>query len=218
MSKLSSTVRFALSLVIFTLISIMALQSALAQQTSAELLGTVVRADGGAMTDVSVEVLHVASGARRTATTNESGAFQVTGLRPGGPYTVSVVGTDISQDEIYLNISTPGVVRLAEVSDTMEEIIVTGARLSEGLRMGSSTVLDNARLNEAATIARDFKNVIRQDPRLTIDLSNSNAISIGGVNNRLNSLTVDGVRQNDEFGLNQSGYPTQRTPLPHCCR
>jgi outer membrane receptor for ferrienterochelin and colicin len=185
----------------------------MAQQTSAELLGTVVRADGSVMTGAEVEVLHVASGARRVATTNESGAFQVTGLRPGGPYTVSVAGTDIRQDEIYLNISTPGVVRLAEVSDTMEEIIVTGARLSEGLRMGSSTVLDNARLNEAATIARDFKNVIRQDPRLTIDLSNSNAISIGGVNNRLNSLTVDGVRQNDEFGLNQSGYPTQRTPL-----
>ena len=212
MTSISSVVRIGLIFAVSVLVSTFA-SPLLAQQTTAELVGTAVSADGTMMSGAQIEVLHVGSGARRTATTSDSGSFQVSGLRPGGPYTVSVVGTDIQQNDIFLNISNPGVVRLVERIDTMEEVLVTGARLEGGLVMGSSTVLDNRTLNEAATISRDFKNVIRQDPRLTIDLTNSNAISIGGANSRLNSLTVDGVRQNDEFGLNQSGYPTQRTPL-----
>ena len=36
---------------------------------------------------------------------------------------------------------------------------------------------------------------------------------MAGVNNRYNTITVDGVRQSDDFGLNNNGYPTQRSPL-----
>jgi outer membrane receptor for ferrienterochelin and colicin len=212
MSSLSSAVRNVFVIAIISLISLLTVQPALAQVTTAELRGNVIQSDGSPMVGEQILIVHDPSGARRVTATNESGAFQVRGLRPGGPYTVSVVGQDISQDNVFLNISVPSVVWLAQ-RGAVEEVIVTGARLESGLRMGSSTVLDSQALNETATINRDFKNVIRQDPRVTIDLSNSSAISIGGSNNRLNSLTVDGVRQNDEFGLNQSGYPTQRTPL-----
>src|SRR5262249_5366791 len=55
--------------------------------------------------------------------------------------------------------------------------------------------------------------IIRVDPRIEVDPTNGNAISIAGTNNRFNSLTVDGIRQNDDFGLNASGYPTQRAPI-----
>ncbi|NOR20101.1 MAG: TonB-dependent receptor plug domain-containing protein [Xanthomonadales bacterium] len=95
----------------------------------------------------------------------------------------------------------------------LEEVIVSGTRVEGGIRMGASTIIDTEQINETATIGRDFKNVIRLDPRVSLDPANQNAISIGGFNARLNSLTVDGVRQNDEFGLNQSGFPTQRTPV-----
>src|SRR5690606_30362967 len=39
------------------------------------------------------------------------------------------------------------------------------------------------------------------------------AIQIAGTNNRFNLLTIDGVRQNDDFGLNNGGYPSLRSPL-----
>ncbi|MGV8928700.1 MAG: hypothetical protein ACOH1E_03010, partial [Brevundimonas sp.] len=51
------------------------------------------------------------------------------------------------------------------------------------------------------------------DPFATIDPSNEDALSFAGTNTRLNQLTVDGIRQNDEFGLNGNGYPTQRSPI-----
>ena len=39
--------------------------------------------------------------------------------------------------------------------------------------------------------------------------------SAAGKNSRFNSLTVDGVRMNDSFGLNSNGYPTERMPFSY---
>lgn len=157
--------------------------------------------------------MHVDTSTRRTTTTNESGTYRLGGLRPGGPYTVTLAGTDVREENVYVNISGASYVYLAEPGGSLEEALVTGTRDLYGVRMGSATVLDSDALNAAASIARDFKNVIRQDPRVSLDPTNQNAITIGGVNNRYNSITVDGIRQNDEFGLEQSGFPTQRTPV-----
>ena len=54
---------------------------------------------------------------------------------------------------------------------------------------------------------------MRIDPKAWIDPTNSDALEVAGVNNRYNSITIDGVRQSDDFGLNNNGYPTQRSPL-----
>ena len=54
---------------------------------------------------------------------------------------------------------------------------------------------------------------MRVDPKAWVDPTNSDALEVAGVNNRYNTITVDGVRQNDDFGLNNNGYPTQRSPL-----
>ncbi len=183
-----------------------------AQQTTAELKGVAFGAAGSPSAGASIEILHVGSGARWTTSTNQNGGFHQSGLRPGGPYTVSIVGTGVREEGLYLNISTPTSILLTPQGPT-EEIVVVGTQIDGGLNMGAATMISEQDLGEAASIARDFKNIIRTDPRVTIDPSNSNAISIGGVNARLNSLTVDGVRQNDEFGLNQSGFPTQRGPV-----
>jgi outer membrane receptor for ferrienterochelin and colicin len=212
MTHIYKALRLCAVMVAAGIISISMIAPVAAQQTTAELNGRVIDAAGSPSTGASIEIIHVGSGARWTTSTSESGTFLQSGLRPGGPYTVTVVGTDIREEGVYLNISTPTSVYLAPEAPT-EEIVVVGSQIQTGLRMGAATMISEQQLDEAASIARDFKNVIRTDPRLTLDPTNSNAISIGGVNARLNSLTVDGVRQNDEFGLNQSGFPTQRSPI-----
>jgi len=213
-TRMTSTSRASWgALIAFVAVALFAIPAAShAQQTTAEIKGSAFDDAGSPRAGVTIEILHVGSGARWTATTDQNGTFHKSGLRPGGPYTVSIAGTNISEQGLYLNISAPTNVYLSPQGPT-EEIVVTGAQIQGGLRMGASTIISEQELNEGASIARDFKNIIRTDPRVTIDQSNSNAISIGGTNARLNSLTVDGVRQNDEFGLNQSGFPTQRSPV-----
>ncbi len=68
-------------------------------------------------------------------------------------------------------------------------------------------------IKELPSISRDIKDVVRIDPKAWVDPTNSDALEVAGVNNRYNTITVDGVRQNDDFGLNNNGYPTQRSPL-----
>ena len=54
---------------------------------------------------------------------------------------------------------------------------------------------------------------MRIDPRIYVDEGGSNGIQCVGKSPRFNSLTVDGVRMNDLFGLNSNGYPTERMPF-----
>ena len=58
---------------------------------------------------------------------------------------------------------------------------------------------------------------MRTDPRIFVDESRGdiNAVQCAGKNSRFNSLTVDGVRLNDSFGLNSNGYPTERMPFSY---
>ena len=94
------------------IISISTITPVEAQQTRAELNGVVYNADGSANAGASVEILHVPSGARWTTSTNESGSYRVGGLRPGGPYTVTLAGTDVRQENVHLNISNPSIIWL----------------------------------------------------------------------------------------------------------
>ncbi len=214
MTQLFKTLHMCVLLVVVGTISMSTVTPVEAQQTTATVKGVVYESDGyTAKANASIEVIHVDSGARATATTNDTGSYRLTGLRPGGPYTVAVVGTDVREEGVYLNISAPTDVDLRMGEGVLEEVLVLGTVVDVELRMGASTVIGKDEIAGIASIGRDFKNVIRLDPRVTLDPANQNAIQIGGFNNRLNSLTVDGVRQNDEFGLNQSGFPTQRTPV-----
>ncbi len=215
MTHLFKSMRLCTILFAAGLITVSTVPSVEAQQTTAVVDGIVYAANGTPTADVLVEVVHDTSGARATATSNESGMFRVSGLRTGGPYSVTIVGTAVSVHDVYINISSPTAVDLVMEGDSgmLEEVLVSGTRIAGGIRMGAATVIGEDDINDTASIGRDFKNVIRLDPRVSLDPSNQNAISIGGFNSRMNSLTVDGVRQNDEFGLEQSGFPTQRSPV-----
>ncbi|HLF29543.1 MAG TPA: hypothetical protein VI566_00795, partial [Xanthomonadales bacterium] len=70
-------------------------------------------------------------------------------------------------------------------------------------------------LEDYPTINRDIRDVIRFDPRIYQDNGFVGAIHCGGANPRFNSLTLDGVRMNDNFGLNSNGFPTERQPFPY---
>src|SRR5690606_24934578 len=60
---------------------------------------------------------------------------------------------------------------------------------------------------------RSIDDVARTDPRVTVLDQASGAISVAGVNNRFNDISVDGMSQGDPFGLNANGMPYTGSPI-----
>jgi len=100
--------------------------------------------------------------------------------------------------------------------NAIEEVVVMGTAVAVAdTAIGPTAVFDISDLQDSPAINRNINDVIQQDPRIYIDQSSSaDAIQCNGANPRFNSLTVDGIRLNDGFGLNSNGYPTQRMPFP----
>lgn len=190
----------------------------IAQETSSSIRGSVVTEAGTDLAGVTVEVTHVPSGTVRTFTTNNSGVFYARGLKVGGPYVVKLASGSnyVARDvqDLFLTLGQPSSIQLTAASGgSVEEISVVSERVSTVIRTGAGSDWGRDAIENMNSTDRDIKSVLRMDPKIWIDSTNENALSIGGNNNRFNSLTVDGVQQNDDFGLNGNGYPTQRSPI-----
>ena len=188
-----------------------------AQQTTSSIQGTVNDPDGNPVAGAQIVVVHQPTGTTSRTATNSSGNYSVRGLRVGGPYVATLAGSssygEERIEEIFISLSEPYVLNLVTRVTEIEEIVVSASQQDAFMKMGAASNFNSENIAGQANINRDFKNIVQQDPRVLIDYTNNNAISIAGSNNRFNSLTVDGVRQNDDFGLNNSGYPTQRAPV-----
>ncbi len=191
--------------------------AAMANETTSAIKGQVTGPNGNPAAGTKVTILHVPSGSVKTTEVNDAGYFTAKGLRVGGPYKV-VVDSDVYADQefnnIILNIGNDYPVNVSlESQSSMEQIVVTGAPISSmsgGTGPASTFTLTD--LENTPAINRDLKDIIRIDPRITIDDSRG-SINCGGGNPRYNSLTLDGVRMNDNFGLSSNGYPTINAPF-----
>ena len=192
--------------------------AAFAQETSSALNGTVYDVSGNVVSGASVTLLDTRTGAVKELTSGTNGTFNTKGLRVGGPYTLTVKDSSGSRviEDVYLNLGEPLNINVELLSSAnLETITVTGRSfgvLTETKGPSSNFGFDD--LQNQPSVSRDIKDTIALDPRITIDQTNSDAIVCGGANNRFNSITVDGIRQNDNFGLNNNGYPTERLPFP----
>jgi len=175
--------------------------AATAQVTTSAMRVTVTTPGGAPATEANVSVTDTRTGATRTVSVTSAGTVAVTGLRIGGPYTVKA--SAIGYSEMSLGESA------------MEEVIVTSAAvMSQQVALGPASTFGIQDLQDYPAINRDIRDVIRFDPRIYQDAAFVGAIQCAGASPRFNSMTVDGVRMNDNFGLNSNGYPTTRQPFP----
>lgn len=193
-----------------------------AQETSSGLRGTVTEPDGSPAAGVTVRVTDTRTGSSRSTSTSKSGTFSVSGLGVGGPYTIGVASNEFKDaliTNVYVNLSATVTfnITLEEAAGAVDEIIVTESSLVAGavFAIGPSSTFNLADLEAAPAFNRDLKDVIRIDPRIYIDEAFVDGIQCVGANPRFNSLTVDGVKMNDNFGLNSNGFPGQRMPFPY---
>jgi len=188
---------------------------AMAQETAGQINGAISGTDGAPLANAQVRIVHTPTGAVTTATTNSEGRFIGRGLRLGGPYEVTVTSSGSApekvQEDVFLVLGEPYDLNYA-LGSAIQEITVSGVRVRDSVS-GPVTDFDRARIVAAPTVTRDLKDILRADPKVYIDRFNSDAVQIAGTNNRFNLLTIDGVRNSDDFGLNNGGYPGLRSPL-----
>ena len=207
-----------------TSVSALALASAmsvpaLAQETAGQLNGLITNQAGAPAAGVHVDITHVPSGTSASFTTNAQGRFIGRGLRLGGPYQITLTAPGGSpeavSDDVFLELGSPYELDYPLGGrPAIEEVVVSGTRVVSEAN-GATTTIDRSHIEIAPVtgVTHDLKDIIRIDPKVKIDKFNVDAIQIAGTNNRFNLLTIDGIRQNDDFGLNNGGYPGPRAPL-----
>lgn len=178
--------------------------------TTSAITGKVTSKTGEPLPGVNVIALHEPSGTKYGTSTRADGRYTIPNMRVGGPYTVtaSLVGYQKqTQREVYLQLSQVLDLNftLTEEAVTGEEVIVVGERTAvfNASRTGAATSVSTEALKVLPTISR----TIGDFTRLTPQASGNN--SYGGMDNRLNNVTVDGSYFNNSFGL--AGQPGDRT-------
>ncbi len=196
-------------------VAFMAVAPALAQNTTSGITGTVTGADGKPVAGATVSIVHVESRSTNTVTTDAAGRYSARGLRPGGPYTVTISKGGQTDKRDGLTLSLAEVFAYdAKLGDAAQVITVTGrADVFNKSNMGTSTNIGSREIAALPSISRSLQDVARTDPRLSQTDKDRSEISAAGQNARYNSITVDGVRINDTFGLEPNGLPTIKQPI-----
>jgi hypothetical protein len=213
--------RARLSKLSLALVAALAAAPVFAQSTSAGVGGTIVGADGQPVAGAEVTITHVASGTVSHATTDASGNYIARGLRVGGPYTITVTKAGAgasSTNDVYLNLN-----QVADVDATLNADVTTlggvavygnaTADIFNSSNKGVGTSVSGREMEIAPQSNRSIDDIARLDPRITVTDQASGAISVAGVNNRFNNISVDGLSQGDPFGLNANGMPYTGSPI-----
>ncbi len=178
--------------------------SASAQVTTSALSGVVTDENQQAMIGATITALHTPSGTKYNAVTNMDGRYTIQGMRPGGPYTVTVsyIG--------YEPRSIEGVtLQLAETSNldfdmsidanTLGEVVVTAAATKfRAEKTGAATNINSAQITNLPTVTRSLTDITRLSP------FGGNGMSFAGTDGRTANFTVDGANFNNNFGLSDN--------------
>ena len=191
-----------------------------AQATTAQISGTVKDQTGAVLPGVEIAVTQTATGAKRTAVSNETGNYVLASL-PLGPYMLEAglpgfktyVQTGIVL-QVDANPTINVVLQVGQVSDQVE--VQANAALVETHSTGLGTVVDNQRVVELPLNGRNvtelvflagtanvggsgFLNSVRNYPTVMISVA-------GGIAN-WTAYNFDGVAHND-------AYNSLNLPLP----
>ena len=187
--------------------------SVVAQVTTSSMAGKVtLEGSEEEVIGATVVAVHEPSGTRYNAVTNASGQFSINGMRPGGPYnvTVSYIGHQTKTFRgIMLQLAETYNLRvgLSENVNDLAEIVVTGtaSKFSQE-KTGAATNINADQIVNLPTVSRNITEVTRLSPY------GGNGMSFAGADGRTANFTVDGANFNNNFGLS-SNLPGGGNPI-----
>ena len=181
--------------------------------TSSRLTGVVTDEAGEVLLGATIQATHTPTGFEYATVSNEEGLFTLNNVKVGGPYTIVVkyIGfADDVQNGVFLNLGQTLSLKIAlkENVSQLDEVVLTAGGLFDGNRTGAETKISQEDIDKIPTGDRSFADYLRLTPQASVGNSganNSGAISFAGINNRFNSIFIDGAVNNDVFGLANSG-------------
>lgn len=183
-------------------------------RTTASLNGMVTTKSGEPLVGANVVAVHEPSGSTFGAATRSDGRFNISGVRVGGPYTVtaSFIGyRTAKQENVNLALAQDLRITFSMVEEALElsEIVTVAERdaILTASNTGTATHVTTAQIERLPTITRTISDFTRLTPQVS-GSGGSGATSVAGKNNRMNNFQVDGAVLNDAFGLNADGLPT----------
>jgi hypothetical protein len=205
-----NTVRSATArvLAVLALVACTAVSGAFAQGvTKASVHGRVLDEAGSPIEGALITATSVASGLRYQVRSRAGGQFNMENLTVGG-YTFEgraigfrpgrVEGQRLALGQMLdleLRLQSAPV-ELAPITVTQEAAnpLISSARTGAGTSVSDSVIL------RLPTLNRNFTDFISNVPQVV-------GTSVGGMNNRLNNIQIDGAINNDLFGLASGGTP-----------
>ncbi|MBI5692365.1 MAG: TonB-dependent receptor [Verrucomicrobia bacterium] len=190
--------------------------------TTSAVSGVVTDKGGKPLGGASVTIVHEPSGTKATTVTRANGQYNVTGLRVGGPYTVSVSSQGMQAEprrDVMLELGQGMEIDFVLSTEVvqMQAFTVQGTRDTtfDSNRMSAGSAFSDAVMQSIASMRADVQDIARLDSRLTLtSLDQGGQLSAQGQNFRFNSFLIDGVEANDPFGLNSNGVSSLRGPIP----
>ena len=192
---------------LFTFILLLCALNLNAQLTTSGMNGKVV-ADSEPLIGATVQAKHEPSGTLYGTVTNEDGRFSLQGMRTGGPYTVEISYVGF-QKAVFKNIT----LQLGETyrldvtlseSTTLDEVVITASKdaFFNSQKTGAAQNFNQTQIQATPSISRSIFDITKMNP---LGVNTAAGMSFAGSSNKYNSFQIDGVANNDVFGLSSSG-------------
>lgn len=177
--------------------------------TTGAMSGLVVDKSGSSLPGTTILAVHQPSGTRYGTISLADGRFTITGMRVGGPYTVtaSYVGFESQKiDDVYVTLGGTSNFNFTLYDKATQlggvEVVYVRDAVFGSNRTGASTSVGQDAISTLPTISRRINDFTRLTPQ-------SRGSSFAGMDDRFNNITVDGSYFNNSFGL--AGQPGDRT-------
>ena len=134
----------------------------LSQELTSDISGTV-SSSAGSVDGAQVEITYEPTNTTVTRTTDSSGRYFAGGLRPGGPYKITVTAAGLLSQNATTSLVVGDTRRLSfslVSADSVDELIVTGSRITMD-RDGFTTVIDSETIETTPSVTRDLKDILK---------------------------------------------------------
>ena len=186
------------------LIAVMSLCCATAQITTSSLRGVVKNTSDETLGGATVVLIHPESEQTYAVFTDTEGRYAIHGIRPAESYRLEVSYVGYHPLEIYPFTLRVGDARqenfTLKTNTAIDEVVVVGNKGAVG-SVGNK--YNESLISQLPTVSRSLYDVVRLNPQAMVQ--KSGGVSYGGVANRYNAFMINGMANNDMYGLSSSG-------------